>query len=249
MSKRSLLLEIEKRGYSLHKGVVLGEKIYTSDFSGASCDNLKSKDYGRLYITTPIGENKNIVGHLDTNICIGDKDLKTTRRELIDLIYSPNEEGWCVLENHYGLRTLRWIEGVKKKLCLLSFECLELPDNNVIENNTTPFMTSFLNANADISEVNGKAVVQLFTQADIDVFLCYQFKFDKPKAEVTDKDVSRAYALYEFEGDIAGGRMYEYISEEHWLDDDSNSVYFADHYPNLLEYLNVAQTNSFLKEE
>ena len=215
-----IVKQIEEKGYKLYKGHGSGKHIYTFEI-----ENIESINYGAVCVKTPDGEYKTIVGRLDQPVYIGDKTLKTSRRELIEAMYHPSENDWCILEHGYGLQTKEWFTNAYKQLGMIDYKCFECGGVGVkdvpVENETTkPFETMFINGSADISVVDGNYVLQIFNQADIDAFFCYQFKF---KQEPHMEDVHAAFSLKELEGEIGCGRKaivkyQEFSNEMIWFE-------------------------------
>lgn len=225
-----ILEKIKEKGYTICKGYTFGDKIYTN-----GCEDKRSLNYGKLCIINPKGKKETIVGKLDTDIYIGDKTLKTSRRELIELIYKPDEDGWCYLNNHYGLRTKEFIQRVYDDIHLLtakSFEVGGSDDKSVENSSTTEFEAYYFNGSADISLVDDKYVVQIYTQADIDVFMCYQFTFAcKPSIE----NVHTAMDIFQFPMVFLKG-IDEYKNDIHWLDREEAKAVILSEYSNLKKY-------------
>lgn len=227
----NILEKISERGYKICKGYESGNKVNTW-----GCDDKYCLNYGSLCVITPKNEIKTIIGRLDTPLYIGDKTLKTSRRELIETVYHPDEEGWCVLENHYDLRTKAFIQSVYQDIDLVSAKCFEIggSDDSVVKNDSTiEFEAYYYNGNADISLVDNDYVVQIYTQAEIDTFLCYQLSFKKkPSVE----DVHIAMDIMKLPS-VFLTRMHEMVDGIHWLDRPYTKGEILIEYNSLKKYL------------
>lgn len=204
--------KLKEMGYELHKGHDLCGTISTY-----GNDDINSINYGSAYIVLPNGERKNITGKLEQPICIGKERFQTCRRDIIIELYNPSEEELFILDNGYSMRTKKVLKKAYESIDLIGIKVFEMGggDSNVVENETTkPFETNFLNGTADITELDGKFIVQVYHQADIDVFECYQYIFSGMPDK---KAVFIAYDLWSLESGLWHGlRIKEYEDGIFW---------------------------------
>lgn len=199
----NILERIKERGYEVMKSKYFNE------------NNPYAVNYGSLVIKTPSGEIKPIIGRLDKPLFIKDRTLQTSRRELIAAVYNPNENGWCLLENGYDLRSKSIFDKAKIQIGLKNYKSEE--EGTSIENESTKeFPTHFVNGIAQLTLIDGDYVVQLFHQADVDCFITDTFIFD---CEPTMEKFHVAYDLVQFEFLFKGKRIKEKDEYDvHWTE-------------------------------
>lgn len=197
-----ILERIKERGY---------EVIKAGDYNE---DNPYAFNYAHLAIRTPSGNVKPIVGTLDRPLYIKDKTLQTSRRELIEAIYHPDKNGWCLLENGFDLKSKSVFEKIETQLGLKSYKTEE--EGASVENESTAkFPTHFVNGEAYLTVLNGEYIVQLFHQADIDCFITDTFVFNhKPMLE----EFHAAYDLMQFKVHIMCKRIKEINDGVYWFE-------------------------------
>ena len=197
-----ILERIKERGYEVMKA---------GDYDK---DNPYAFNYGHLSIKTPSGNVKSIVGTLDRPLYIKDKTLQTSRRELIEAIYHPDKNGWCLLENGFDLKSKSVFEKAEEQLGLKSYKTEE--EGASVENESTvKFLTHFVNGEAYLTVIDGEYVVQLFHQADIDCFITDTFVFDH---EPTLEEFHAAYDLMQFKVYLMCKRIKEIDGEMYWFE-------------------------------
>lgn len=175
-----------------------------------------------FYIKTPSGTKQHINDTLDTENYIIDTDgskISYTRRQIINELYSPTEEDWCVYENGYSLSTQEYLNIVKKQIGLTEIQIrndYEFTSSKIIN-------TDFLDGNAEISvmlQIGKKYLVQMPIRNNDDLTV-YIFVFTKKPSPIS---VHAAYRLIELEHKFYTKQLSEVFiccecgREIHWLD-------------------------------
>ena len=197
-----ILERIKERGYEVMK----------ADYDDV--DNPYAFNYARVVIKTPIGNIKPIIGTLDRPLYIKDRTLQTSRRELIEAIYHPDKNGWCLLENGFDLKSKSVFDKAEAQFGLKGYKTEE--EGASVENESTAkFPTHFVNGEAYLTVLNGEYVIQLFHQADIDCFITDTFVFNH---EPTLEEFHAAYDLMQFKGCLVCKRIKEINDGVYWFE-------------------------------
>lgn len=130
------------------------------------------------------------------------------------VIKTPTENGWCLLENGFDLKSKSVFGKAETQLGLKSYKTEE--EGTSVENESTiKFLTHFVNGEAYLTVLNGEYVVQLFHQADIDCFITDTFVFNH---EPTLEEFHVAYDLMQFKVYLMCKRIKEIDGEMYWFE-------------------------------
>ena len=183
---------------------------------------LKGKNYKpcqfEVEIKVPTGEIKRVPGYLDQPIYIGKDKFQTSRREMIQYLYSPSEEEWCIHQNGYGLRTKKYLDATAQRIGLIDVKYTE--DEGDVTHDTSKKIGIYANAEDYLTQIDGKYIYQIFIwHGDCTEIRTFTFKdYPNDNAMRTANDLEKVKM-----GFITGRFKEEFTCWEcgrkvHWLD-------------------------------
>lgn len=176
-----------------------------------------------FYIKDPSGTEQHINDMLDTEsyiIATDGSKISYTRRQIINELYSPTEEDWCVYENGYSLSTQEYLRTMQKRIGLIETRTrtdYEFVSTLIIN---TDFLTNH-KENATFLQIGKRYFVQMPIFNNDDLSMVYVFVFSKKPTPIS---VHTAYRLTELMDKFYCKQLSEVFiccecgREIHWLD-------------------------------
>lgn len=198
--------QLAEKGYIIHKGWFLYGRVIKSETTERNF---------MFYIVKPNGEMISPQTPFEKVFYLSEDKIPCTRKEIVQELYNPTEEQWCVFYNHFSLKTEKYLEKIERSIGLekiytgeedtLLKECKALGDNTFL------------------SKVENKYILQTIHQYEIDAYGVVSYVFDHyPKS----REFDIAYAIYEIRVKMNTNnenyRCWECCRRLHWTEAEGN---------------------------